>query len=184
MPALDPRTAVDLLTFWFEEHGHDDWFGGGPAFDAKVGERFGDLYEAHKQDAAADHLASSITALAAILLFDQVPRNLFRDDARAFSTDPLALEIAREIVERGWEDRLTADGRQFACMPFMHSEDLADQDRSLALFERLGNDEALAFAVKHRDIVARFGRFPHRNAALGRDTRPEEEEAVRTGADW
>ena len=184
MTTLDSRAAVDLLTFWFEEHGRDDWFGGGPAFDHAVRERFGALYEAHRNDTAADHLGGPITALAAILLFDQVPRNLFRDDPRAFATDPLALAIAHAILERGWEERLTAEGRQFAYMPFMHSEELADQDRSLALYERLGNEEALAFAHKHREVVARFGRFPHRNAALSRTTRPDEEEAMRAGADW
>lgn len=184
MPSLTPAQATDLLTFWFEEHGHADWFGGGSAFDAAVRERFGALYEAHQDDTPADHLATPVTALAAILLFDQVPRNLFRDDSRAFATDPLACAIARGVLDRDWEERLTADGRQFATMPFMHSEELADQDRSVALFDGLGNEEATAFAAKHRDVIARFGRFPHRNKALGRETRPEEREAVREGANW
>lgn len=184
MTSLTPAQAVDLLTFWFEDHGRADWFGGGPEFDAKVRERFGGLYDAHRDDSAADHLATPVTALAAILLFDQIPRNLFRDDARAFATDPLARAIARGVLDEGWEERLTAEGRQFAAMPFMHSEDLADQDRSVALFERLGNEEATAFAGKHRDVIARFGRFPHRNDALGRETNPEERDAVRDGADW
>ena len=184
MPSLSPAQAVDLLTFWFEDHGRDEWFGGGPAFDAKVRDRFATLYEAHRDDAPDNHLATPVTALAAILLFDQVPRNLFRDDARAFATDPLALALARGVLDRDWEERLTADGRQFAYLPFMHSETLADQDRSVALFARLGDEEAIAFAARHRDIVARFGRFPHRNEALGRATRPEEREAVQAGADW
>ena len=182
--SLSPAQAVDLLTFWFEDHGRHDWFGGGPDFDAKVRERFAALYDAHLDDAAEDHLATPVTALAGILLFDQIPRNLFRDDPRAFATDDLALAIARAVLERDWEERLTADGRQFAYLPFMHSEELADQDRSVALFEGLGNDEATTFARKHRDIIARFGRFPHRNTALGRETRPEEQEAVQAGADW
>ena len=181
---MTPAQSVDLLTFWFEDHGRDDWFGGGPAFDAAVAERFGDLYEARRDDAAADCLATPVTALAAIVLFDQVPRNLFRDDARAFSTDPLARAIASGVLERDWEERLTAEGRQFAYLPFMHSEELADQDRSVALFERLGNEEATAFARKHHNLIARFGRFPHRNEALGRETRPDERDAVREGADW
>ncbi len=181
---LQSRIAVDLLTFWFDEHGQGDWFRGGEAFDDKIRERFGALYEAHLGGAASDHLATPVTALAAILLFDQVPRNLFRDDARACATDPLARAIAEGVMERDWEERLTAEGRQFAYLPFMHSEDLADQDRSVALFEGLGNDEATEFARKHRDAIARFGRFPHRNEALGRETRPQEREAVREGADW
>ena len=184
MPALYPREAVDLLTFWFEEHGRDDWFGGGPAFDAAVRDRFGALYDAHRDDVAEDHLATPVTALAGILLLDQIPRNLHRDDARAFATDATARAIAAGVLAKDWEERLTADGRRFAYLPFMHSEDLADQDRSVALFEGLGNEEATTFAKKHRDIIARFGRFPHRNAALGRETVAEEREAVQAGADW
>ena len=184
MPALHPREAVDLLTFWFEDHGREDWFGGGPEFDAEVRDRFAALCDAHREDAAEDHLATPVIALAGILLFDQIPRNLHRDDARAFATDGLALAIARGVLKRDWEERLTADGRQFAYMPFMHSEELADQDRSVALFQALGNDEATKFAKEHRDIIARFGRFPHRNAALGRETAPNEREAVQAGADW
>ena len=184
MPALVPREAVDLLTFWFKDHSHDDWFGGGPAFDAEVRDRFAALYDAHKDDAPADHLATPVHALAGILLLDQIPRNLHRDDARAFATDATARAIAEGVLANDWEERLTAEGRQFAYMPFMHSEALADQDRSVALFEGLGNDEATTFARKHRDIIARFGRFPHRDEALGRETRPEEREAVQAGADW
>ncbi len=181
---LSTTQSVRLLTFWFEEHGPDDWFGGGPAFDAEVRDGFAALWEEHRGDVAADHLATPISALAAILLFDQVPRNVFRDDARAYSTDGLGLAVARGVLERDWEDRLTAQGRQFAYLPFMHSEDLADQDRSVALFDRLGDAEASAFAAKHRDVIARFGRFPHRNAALGRETRPTEADAVRQGQNW
>lgn len=181
---LASRAAVDLLTFWFQEQGRDDWFGGDAAFNTAIRERFGALYEAHRDDAADVHLATPITALAAILLFDQLPRNLFRDDVRAFATDPLARAIAQGVLERDWEERLTSDGRQFVYMPFMHSEDLADQDRSVKLFEGLGNDDATEFACKHRAVIARFGRFPHRNAALGRETRPDKREAVRVGADW
>ena len=181
---LTPVQSTGLLAFWFEDHDREDWFGGGPEFDASIRERFGGLWEARREDSATDHLATPVTALAAILLFDQVPRNLFRDDARAFATDAQALEIARGVLDRDWEERLTAEGRQFAYLPFMHSESLADQDRSVALFERLGNGEATTFAGRHRDVIARFGRFPHRNEALGRETRADEREAVRAGAGW
>ncbi len=182
--SLTPAQSVDLLTFWFEDHGRDDWFGGGAEFDSEVRDRFATLYDTHRNDSLADHLATPVAALAAILLFDQIPRNLFRDDGRAFATDATALEIANAVLEHGWEERLTAEGRRFAYLPFMHSEQLADQDRSVALFGTLGDEEALAFAREHRDAIARFGRFPHRNAALGRHTKPEEREAVQAGADW
>ena len=123
-------------------------------------------------------------ALAAIILFDQFPRNIFRDQARAFATDPLALSIARAALDRGFDEAFVAGARMFFYMPFMHSEALADQERALALFSQPGFETNLGFAKAHHAIIARFGRFPHRNAMLGRETLPEEEEAVREGAQW
>jgi uncharacterized protein (DUF924 family) len=107
-------------------------------------------------------------ALAAVLLFDQFPRNMFRDHADQFSTDPLALAIARGAVERGYDDGMTSHRRGFLYMPFEHSERLADQRQALLLFTALGDSEMLDYAKKHHDVIARFGRFPHRNAVLGR----------------
>ena len=109
-----------------------------------------------------------------MILFDQFPRNMFRDHADQFATDPLALGIARQAVERGFDDQLKSEERVFLYMPYQHSEALADQQRSLGLFTALGNDFILGFAHKHHDVIARFGRFPHRNAMLGRAPRAEE----------
>jgi len=117
-------------------------------------------------------------------LFDQFPRNIFRGSADAFSTDPLALAIARGAVDKGLDDALSQDERSFLYMPFMHSEDLDDQDRALLLFTALGNQNSLDYAHKHHDVIARFGRFPHRNAVLGRAMRPGEEAAAKEGANW
>ena len=114
------------------------------------------------------------TALAAVILFDQLPRNMFRGHADQFMTDPLALAIARAAVDRGYNQDMTKDEKAFLYMPFEHSENLADQRRALALFTALGDDWLLGFARKHHDIIERFGRFPHRNAILGRAPRPAE----------
>ncbi len=114
------------------------------------------------------------TALAAVILFDQLPRNMFRGHADQFMTDPLALAIARAAVDRGYDQDMTKDEKAFLYMPFEHSENLADQRRALALFTALGDDWLLGFARKHHDIIERFGRFPHRNAILGRAPRPAE----------
>lgn len=114
------------------------------------------------------------TALAAVILFDQLPRNMFRGHADQFMTDPLALAIARAAVDRGYDQDMTKDEKAFLYMPFEHSENLADQRRAVALFTALGDDWLLGFARKHHDIIERFGRFPHRNAILGRAPRPAE----------
>ena len=119
-----------------------------------------------------------------MILFDQFPRNMFRDSAEAFSTDPLAIAIARGAVDKHLDETLSQGERSFLYMPFMHSEYLDDQQRSLLLFTALGIQNSLDFAHKHHDIVARFGRFPHRNAVLGRAMRPGEEDAAREGAHW
>ena len=123
------------------------------------------------------------TVRAAILLFDQVPRNIYRDTARAFAYDPLALTLSKEAIARGMDEGLPNAQRQFVAMPLMHSEDLADQEASVAYFgEHLPGN--LSFARSHHEMIERFGRFPHRNAALGRDTTPEEQRAIDEGFSW
>lgn len=165
--------AGDVLAFWF---GLDRaiWWKGDPIFDEQVRDRFGDLHEA-KSTLPADHfLSDDRTALAAVVLFDQFPRNMQRSHADQFATDVLALSIARGAIERGFDRALSPVERGFLYMPFQHSENLDDQQRSLLLFAAVGDDEQLEFARKHHDIIARFGRFPHRNAILGRAPRPHE----------
>ena len=119
-----------------------------------------------------------------MILFDQFSRNMFRGHADAFSTDPLARAIADGAIEKGLDAAMTVDERTFLYLPFMHSEDLADQDRSLLLFTKLGIAQHLRYANEHRDMIARFGRFPHRNLVLGRSDRPGEAQAIAEGRDW
>ena len=119
-----------------------------------------------------------------MLLFDQCPRNLFRNSPRAFAFDPLARAICKGALAKGWDRGLGLHERQFLYMPLMHSEDIADQRRSLALFTELGNSFIAGFARAHYDMIARFGRFPHRNAVLGRKSSAAEERAVAAGHAW
>ncbi len=163
----------EILDFWFglssEQHWKVD-----PAVDDACRERFLDSWEEQRSKASGDFLGSADEALAAILLFDQMPRNMFRGDRRSFATDPLARDIAAAAVDRGYDAKLPVERRVFLYLPFEHSEDLADQDRSVALFEAMGNDFYTDFARKHRDVIVRFGRFPHRNEVLGRTSTDEE----------
>ncbi|PKP99321.1 MAG: DUF924 domain-containing protein [Alphaproteobacteria bacterium HGW-Alphaproteobacteria-13] len=183
-PAPPPDWAARLLAFWFDDHGMADWYGGGPEFDAEVRDFAGDWHEALRSQPAEAFLIDPGTALAGAILFDQVPRNIFRGHADAFATDPLARAIARGIVERGWDRDWPDARRQFAYLPFEHSEDIADQRESLRLMGQLADPVFLDYARQHFDIIDRFGRFPHRNAALGRATRPDEQAAVEAGGKW
>lgn len=175
MPAPLP-TAEDVLAFWFADPAR--WWKKDPAFDAEVSERFLALHEAIDRGEHADWLETPRGALAHVVVLDQFSRNMFRGTARSFASDARALAAARRGVDRGDDRALSDDERPFLYMPFMHSEDLADQDRSCALFAASRPDQA-RFAVMHRDIIRRFGRFPHRNALLGRASTPEEEEFLK-----
>ena len=183
-PAPPADWAWQLLAFWFDGHDRDDWYGGGGEFDAAVRELAGDWHEALRSQPADAFLTDPDTALAATILFDQVPRNIHRGHADAFATDSLARAIAQGIVARGWHENWPDERRQFACLPFQHSEDMADQRESLRLFGQFADPQFRDFAQKHFDIVDRFGRFPHRNAALGRATRPDEAAAIEEGRNW
>lgn len=168
----------DVLTFW-RAAGRDRWFAKDAAFDATCRSRF----EAVWQEAAAGRLsaweATPDAALALVLLLDQMPRNMFRGTAKAYATDPLAKEVAHRAVMRGLDQQIEPALRGFFYLPFEHSEQLADHDRAVALCEALGDAEWLKWARHHRDLIARFGRFPHRNAVLGRQSAPEELEYLK-----
>ena len=157
----------EVLDFWFSKS-WDDWWRGSPAFDAEIRERFEPLWRAERDRTPAELLGSADDALAAVILFDQFPRNMFRGHADQFSTDPLALAVAKGAIERGYDDGMASQRRGFLYMPFEHSEDRADQRQSLLLFTALGDPELLKYARLHHDVIGRFGRFPHRNAVLGR----------------
>ncbi len=185
-----PRVRVEgdwvpaVLNYWLNEVGPQGWFDSSDEEDARCLHLFRALLDVQQGEPAVDFLVDADTALAAIILFDQFPRNMFRHQARAFATDALAREIADAALERGFDEEFVEAARPFFYMPFMHSEDLADQERSVALFSRPGYEFNLGFAKAHRDVIERFGRFPHRNEALGRATLPEEEEAIAEGAGW
>ncbi len=163
----------DVLGFWFGLN-EEQWWRGPPELDEDIRERFLDLWKDKRNLPPESFLGDARTALAAVLLFDQFPRNMFRGHADQFSTDPLALAIAKGAVDRQLDEQLPERERKFLYMPFEHSEDIDDQNRSLLLFTQLGDEKMLDYARKHHDIIARFGRFPHRNAVLGRAPREEE----------
>jgi uncharacterized protein (DUF924 family) len=165
--------AQEVLDFWFGLR-PEQWWKADPELDKDIVESFDELWEEQRQFPAETFLNSPEEALAAVILFDQFPRNMFRDHADSFSTDHLALTIAKSAVNLGYDEALTPQQRGFLYMPFQHSEDLDDQLRSLGLFTALGDPEQLRFARLHHDVIQRFGRFPHRNAMLGRKPRAEE----------
>ncbi len=165
--------AEQVLEFWFGLT-QEQWFKADAELDAEVRERFREVWEAQQGRPASAFLASPRQALAAVVLFDQMPRNMFRGHADQFATDHLALQVAQDAVDRGYDDALSPVERGILYMPFQHSEQLADQQHSVALFTALGDDYQLRFARKHLDVIERFGRFPHRNPILGRAPRPDE----------
>jgi uncharacterized protein (DUF924 family) len=165
----------DVVTFW-RDAGKDRWFAKDAAFDAEIAARFGLLREQAEAGALASWAASPDGALALVILLDQFPRNIFRGTGRAFATDAAAREVAAEAISAGFDRSVEPGLRGFFYLPFMHSENMADQDSCLALYEAAADESGLEWARVHRDIIAQFGRFPHRNEALGRDTTPEEAE--------
>ena len=166
----------EVLAYWFGLS-KEQWWKADPVLDAEIRERFLDLWETERENVPAAFLGGARNAVAAIVLFDQFPRNMFRGHADQFSTDPLALAIAKGAVDRGLDAAMSPAERGFLYMPFQHSEDIEEQKRSLALFTALGDDHQLGFARKHHDVIERFGRFPHRNFILGRTPRAAEIEA-------
>jgi uncharacterized protein (DUF924 family) len=177
-----PSRAEEVLDFWFGREGEpgygefrDEWFRKDSEFDARVTEQFAGLYE----EAAAGDLDGwrddARSCLALVIVLDQFPRNMFRGDIRTYTSDALAREVARRAVDRGVDARIDPTLREFLYLPFMHSEHLADQLRCIELSRAAGHAENLKWAEHHADIIRRFGRFPHRNAILGRQTTPEEQ---------
>lgn len=199
MPQKLPTAPEALLDYWFGPltDGFADvahrarWFNGGAPFDTALRDKFGHLVDAAMAGELQQWRSSERGTLAYVLVCDQLPRNIFRGEARAFATDHLALTAAREAVASGTDIHLALDERSFLYMPFEHSENLLDQHTSVGLFMELrdatprGKREltgtALRFAQQHRDIVRRFGRFPHRNAVLNRTSSPAEAEFIAAG---
>lgn len=167
-------TINDVVNFW-RDAGVQCWFGGGEAFDAQCREHFADAHMAASRREFDAWNDSADGALALQILLDQIPRNIYRDSAHSFATDPLALSLARQAVAAGLDKQVEQDLRLFMYLPFEHSENLADQHLAVDYIEPLGHAEYTHYAHAHRYIIARFGRFPHRNKVLGRENTPEEQ---------
>lgn len=168
-------TAAAVLAFWFDESSPKQWFARDDAFDAAIRARFAPLHAAAARGELWRWRADAPGRLAEIIVLDQFSRNLHRGGGQAFAQDTVALVLAQELVAQGLDQRLPAVQRAFAYLPYMHSESLLVQQESLRLYVALGAPDNLDFARRHEAIIARFGRYPHRNAALGRASTPEEQ---------
>ncbi|MDM7458715.1 MAG: DUF924 family protein [Paracoccus sp. (in: a-proteobacteria)] len=175
-----PATPADILSFWFSDQIKPYWFAKSETIDKQITARFWDSYEAAHAGRLDHWMGSADDALALVIALDQFPRNIYRGGPRAFESDALALHHATMAIEAGHDAAQSRERRTFFYLPFMHSETLQDQDRSIALYTALGDATALDFAQQHRDIIARFGRFPHRNAILGRQSTEAEQAFLRT----
>ena len=167
--SIEPPLPHEIVAFW-REAGHAKWFGKSDAFDETLREEFEGLHFAASRGELSDWGETAEGALALLILLDQVPRNIFRGSAHSYATDPLAKTIAEAAIAAGHDRALEPALAPFFYLPFEHSESLEDQDRSVDLCKALGDVETLKWAELHHDIIRRFGRFPHRNAALGRET--------------
>lgn len=171
--------ALEVVNFW-RAVGKDGWFSKDDDVDRRFREQFYDLHFAAARGELEHWLEHPDAALALILLLDQFPRNVFRNTGHMFATDPLARHYARRIIRSGCVDQVDPELRLFICLPFVHSEALADHDYALKLYQRHAPD-SLDWAHHHRSIIVRFGRFPHRNACLGRTTTAEEQAFLNEG---
>lgn len=163
----------DILAFW-REAGYDRWYGKDTAFDEDIRRRFLGTWEAARDGKLSAWQANDDGALALVIVLDQFPRNMFRDDPRMFSTDPLARDVALRAIEENRDARIEPELRSFLYLPFEHSEAMHDQERCVELFRNRGDADGLKWAELHADIIRKFGRFPHRNDILGRATTPDE----------
>ena len=171
---------AQIVAFWIEA-GPQKWFAKDAAFDADFRERFGQAHFAAARREFDGWMQSAEGALALMILLDQFPRNCFRGNAHSYATDGLARHYARRSVQAGLDLQVEPALRMFLYLPFEHSEALADQDHSMELFASIGNAELIRYAKLHRDLIVRFGRFPHRNAALGRESTQEEIDYLAAG---
>ena len=171
---MSSASIDEIVHFWFEDLSRKDWFRKDEALDSTIASLFGAIYHELRAGVPASWLDTPEGYLAAILVLDQFPRNMFRGDARAFATDEAGLALAKQAMAEGLDNKLTRDQRIFLYMPFQHSEDRVDQARGIALYARLGKPLNLDFALRHQAVVDRFDRFPHRNAILGRASTEEE----------
>ena len=178
---VEPAWVRDVLRFWFEELSDADWFKTDDDVDARIRDRFLPLLESLLEQGGGAS-ATPRAMLAAVIVLDQFSRNVFRGNPRAYAGDPIARRVAKVAIEQGFDTAMTAPERMFLYLPFQHSEDADDQLLSVNLCKALGNDDWTGYAVAHKAIIDRFGRFPHRNAILGRPSTLEEIEFLKTPA--
>lgn len=174
------KTAEDVLVFWTEA-GPEKWYKKDDAFDRAIRDNFLATYEAAAEGRLSSWESEPESALALIIVLDQFPRNMFRDSPRAWSTDPLARDVADSAIDHGFDQAIDKELRAFFYLPFMHSEDIDDQDYCVELCRALGNEDNHKYAEIHAEVIRRFGRFPHRNPVLGRETTPEEQAFLDSG---
>lgn len=166
--------AAAILHFWFNELPEEKRFAKDADLDAEIAERFGQVRDAILTSGARGWRDNADSLLAAVIALDQFSRNIYRDHPEAFAADKLALSLARLGIANGWDGGMTGERAAFLYMPFMHSEDSNVQAECVGLFDALGDSEQLVYAKAHHELIEKFGRFPHRNAALGRQSTPEE----------
>jgi uncharacterized protein (DUF924 family) len=177
------QDAQAVLDFWFVEHGPKDWFGGDPAFDEKLAARFSDLHAQVARGEAWQWRETPEGRLAEVIVLDQFSRQLHRGKPEAFAQDLMALALAQEAVSAGADDAVDHAWAKFFYMPHMHAESLIVQEEGVRLYENYGDEGTLDFMKEHRDAIAKFGRFPKRNAALGRKNTPEESAYIDAAGD-
>ena len=168
-----------VLQFWFTDSTPEDWFTKSDAYDEKVRQQLGPLYQQARKGEFDSWAETAEGALALTILLDQVPRNIFRGSDQSFATDHKALAITKAALDKGFENQLEPEQKPFLLLPLEHSEDLADQERSVELFKIHGSEQGYDYAIRHKVIIERFGRFPHRNSVLGRQNTAEETEFLK-----
>ncbi len=171
-------TPKEILDFWFSQTAKSKWFAKDPAFDSEITQKFLSTYQLAKQQ-DLDWPESPESYLALVILFDQFPRNMFRNKPEAYATDSMARDIAKKAIAKGLDSQLSEERRRFFYMPFMHSEELSEQEYAIELFTKLENKKTLNYAIIHKQIIERFGRFPHRNDVLGRQSTEAELEFLK-----
>jgi uncharacterized protein (DUF924 family) len=179
----DDDLIAEILDFWFSEESRSKWFNSTAQFDEEIRQRYEKTWGLARAGSYDHWEEDPEGALALVIVLDQFPLNMFREDARQYSTEAHAREVARHAIEKGFDKAMTPQQRAFLYLPFMHSESLQDQDYAVQLYEQAGLDDNLRYARHHHDVIKRFGRFPHRNAALGRESTAEEQEYLRN-ANW
>ncbi|MDA0308930.1 MAG: DUF924 domain-containing protein [Proteobacteria bacterium] len=171
---MNIATTQEILDFWFSDDARDKWFIKDAAFDEEVKKNFLTTYKQAKLDPEKSFEDSPEGTLALIITLDQFPRNMFRDTKESFATDDAALKAANISIKKNYDKKLTDEQRKFLYIPFMHSEDIRDQRTCVALFNRLKDQQSVDYALRHKEIILRFSRFPHRNEILGRKSTDEE----------